>query len=78
LFQTTEIEAGEETPSDEVARLRESVSWGWQRYSSSAVRVIRVPGNHISMLLEPHVRTLADHLNELLTPARAQVRDGSS
>jgi thioesterase domain-containing protein len=40
--------------------------------------VIRVPGNHISMLLEPHVRTLADHLNELLTPARAQVRDGSS
>ena len=70
LFQSTESEPGEELPSDEVRLLRESVSWGWQRYSSSVVRVIRVPGNHISMLLEPHVRTLADHLNALLAPAQ--------
>jgi thioesterase domain-containing protein/acyl carrier protein len=77
LFKSTESEAGEEPPSDEVARLRGSVSWGWQRYSSSVVRVIRVPGNHISMLLEPHVRTLAEHLSELLTPARTQGLDGA-
>jgi amino acid adenylation domain-containing protein len=76
LFRSTE--SGEEPPSAEVARLRESDSWGWQPYSSSAVRVIRVPGDHIGMLLEPHVRTLAGHLNELLTPALTQGLDGSS
>ncbi len=78
LFQSTENEPGEEPRSAEAARLRESVSWGWQRYSSSAVRVTRVPGNHVTMLLEPHVRTLADHLNQLLTPAREKSLDAAS
>ena len=78
LFQSTENEPGEEPPSAEVARLRESVSWGWQRYSSSAVRVTRVPGDHVTMLLEPHVRTLADQLNELLTPVRGKTLDAAS
>ena len=77
LFRSTESEPGEEPPSDEVALLRESASWGWQRYSSSAVRVIHVPGNHVTMLLEPQVRTLAEHLNELLTPARGAGQDGA-
>jgi thioesterase domain-containing protein len=78
LFQSSEDEPCGEPPSAAVARLRESDSWGWQRYSSSAVRVTRVPGNHVTMLLEPHVRTLADRLNELLTPARGKTLDAAS
>lgn len=41
--------------------------WGWQAFSTAPVRVIRAPGTHLSMLAEPHVKTLAalltDHLS---------------
>ncbi|MGH9668055.1 MAG: alpha/beta fold hydrolase, partial [Bryobacteraceae bacterium] len=63
LFQAVDSEPEEEIPSPEVAALRASKAWGWERFSSTAPRIFKVPGNHLTMLLEPHVRTLVDHLN---------------
>ncbi|ETX03409.1 MAG: hypothetical protein ETSY1_00165 [Candidatus Entotheonella factor] len=36
--------------------------WGWRAYTQRPVQVSWVPGNHGSMLYEPHVHTLAAHL----------------
>ncbi len=47
---------------------------GWQRHTAQPVRIVSVPGNHVSMMRAPHVQELADRLravvsNELLAPA---------
>ncbi|MGE3277009.1 MAG: condensation domain-containing protein [Vicinamibacterales bacterium] len=39
---------------------------GWSPFSSAGVRAIVAPGTHISMLMNPRVRTLARHLFEVL------------
>jgi amino acid adenylation domain-containing protein len=36
--------------------------WGWGRLSAEPVSVYAVPGDHHTMLSEPHVQTLAGHL----------------
>ena len=38
---------------------------GWSKLVNN-VRIIDVPGDHISMLLEPHVRIVAERIDELL------------
>jgi amino acid adenylation domain-containing protein len=35
---------------------------GWDKYSSESTQVVEVPGNHFSMLLEPHIHELAKQL----------------
>jgi len=37
-------------------------TWGWNQFSSQPVEVDIVPGNHITMLGEPHVQVLAEKL----------------
>ncbi|HEY3570221.1 MAG TPA: amino acid adenylation domain-containing protein [Thermoanaerobaculia bacterium] len=39
---------------------------GWERLSPHPVDRVDVPGDHITLLAEPHVRTLADRLRTLL------------
>lgn len=41
-------------------------TWGWSRVSSLPVRLELVPGNHFTMMAEPHVRILADRLQFFL------------
>ncbi|HST60359.1 MAG TPA: thioesterase domain-containing protein, partial [Longimicrobium sp.] len=43
---------------------------GWARHSSVPVELRWVPGNHITMTTEPHVRTLAELMRESLGSAR--------
>jgi amino acid adenylation domain-containing protein len=43
---------------------------GWSRLSSSPVVLRWVPGNHITMTTEPHVRVLAELVRESLEAAR--------
>ncbi len=44
----------------------EGAASGWTQYTSNSVKLIAVPGNHHSMMLEPNVRILAQNLkNEL-------------
>ena len=43
---------------------------GWGEASGAQVHVHEVPGNHFSMLSEPHVRTLAEALGSVIGLAR--------
>jgi thioesterase domain-containing protein len=42
----------------------------WTRYMP-ALRVVEVPGNHDSMVLEPNVRVLASHIKNCIKEAEA-------
>lgn len=39
---------------------------GWQKYTSRPVRIVDVPGNHVTMMQPPNVQTLARRLSECL------------
>lgn len=41
-------------------------TWGWQEFAKGPVELIFVPGNHITMIAQPHVRVLAERLTECL------------
>jgi thioesterase domain-containing protein len=44
---------------------------GWRRVVSGPVEIHTVPGNHLSLMAEPHVRTLAERLRGCLERALA-------
>lgn len=46
---------------------------GWERVCSS-LEIIDVPGGHLSLLQQPHVRTLAQALKQVLAGCSAQVK----
>ncbi|NEQ74589.1 MAG: amino acid adenylation domain-containing protein [Okeania sp. SIO2C9] len=59
LFRTSEVY------QDELGMLGEiptDPTWGWNQYSCKPVEVKVVPGNHTTMLGEPHVMVLAEKL----------------
>src|SRR5262249_51730766 len=39
---------------------------GWSHYTKCPVQVITVPGTHLTMFSEPHVKGLADRIRECL------------
>ena len=69
LFKTLEMFQLEETPesgemnvSQEVLEIRNEPSWGWSRFSDGPVVVHQVPGDHLTMMVPPHVEHLAKQL----------------
>jgi thioesterase domain-containing protein len=44
---------------------------GWDQVVTGHLEIVPVPGDHASLLLEPHLRTLATRLTETLTRARS-------
>ena len=58
LFRASEATAGQ------AQNLTAGDDYGWGRYSSGPVRVHDVPGDHLSMMTEPHVGKLAQVLGE--------------
>lgn len=65
LFKAAEADPGLERPTVT------DPSFGWASYCVRPVTVIEVPGTHITMLTEPHVRVLAGHIR-----AARDVADG--
>src|SRR5262249_41788670 len=60
LFRAT---AGRGAAADEPCGGRyDDPMLGWGRRATRGVRVIEIPGGHSSMLQEPHVGVLAEHL----------------
>jgi len=53
-----------------------ATSLGWEEFSAEAVEVRVVPGDHITMMTEPHVRVLADHVASSLGLAEAAQAPG--
>jgi thioesterase domain-containing protein len=45
------------------ARFAGTTSLGWQRYVDGELETVRVPGEHISILLDPHVHVLAAEIS---------------
>ena len=52
--------------SDEEIGFAKSVREGWARIATGALEVIVVPGDHFTMVKEPHVRVLAARIKERL------------
>ena len=74
LFKALEEDPDDDaTPAGFVAVTRQT-GWGWERFASGSVRVFDVPGAHLSMLTDPHVRTLARAMDEALTAADVALR----
>ena len=44
----------------------------WQRWSTEALEIHEIPGDHNSIFEEPHVRVLADRLIECVQRARSE------
>jgi thioesterase domain-containing protein/acyl carrier protein len=44
---------------------------GWSELAQGPLEVVEVPGDHVSIVDEPYVRVLAEHLTEALERARA-------
>jgi thioesterase domain-containing protein len=59
LFRATSGEAADEP----FAQRFDDPLLGWGRRSTGGVKVIDIPGGHYSMLQEPNVRVMADHMN---------------
>ncbi|MBN3736660.1 non-ribosomal peptide synthetase [Burkholderia sp. Tr-20390] len=66
LFRSTERDPDDYAPSPEIAQLRLDPAWGWSRFSTLPVAVTDVPGDHLTMLLDPHAGALAAHVNSFL------------
>ncbi|MEL7006250.1 MAG: thioesterase domain-containing protein, partial [Bacteroidota bacterium] len=43
---------------------------GWEKLCSNPIKLVKVPGNHNSMLFEPHVRTVAEKFNQYLNSVK--------
>ncbi|NEP09935.1 MAG: hypothetical protein F6K14_06875 [Symploca sp. SIO2C1] len=46
--------------------------FGWGRFSAGPVEIYQVPGNHLSMVAEPHVQILAQKLMTCIKQAQAK------
>lgn len=42
---------------------------GWGRFSEKPVQIAEVPGNHVTMIAEPHAEVLAQKLDEFMEKA---------
>ena len=65
--------AKETDPEAEPSEIRQrDGSWGWQDFTSEPVEMYDVPGDHITMFAEPHVRGLADQLKTAIEKAQGK------
>ncbi|MFN6486982.1 MULTISPECIES: non-ribosomal peptide synthetase [unclassified Nostoc] len=75
----TFFRASEDNPEDfqsvaEFSEILKDPAWGWNEFSAEPVEVYFVPGDHVTMMTEPHVQILADRLQVCID--RAQVNSG--
>jgi thioesterase domain-containing protein/acyl carrier protein len=63
---------------DGLRQRNEDLSLGWNRLIKGGVEIRKVPGDHLSMHVEPHVRRLAGELRSCIDEARARQRDGGA
>jgi thioesterase domain-containing protein/acyl carrier protein len=61
---TAELNPGwsEDGSVSEIVKLYQDPTKGWSTFSAMPVRAIAIPGYHATLLFEPHVHTLAQHL----------------
>jgi amino acid adenylation domain-containing protein len=62
-------EALVEESSEFNSKTLEDSTWGWSKFSSEPVDLCFVPGNHITMMTQPHVQVLAERLKACIHKA---------
>jgi len=70
----TLLRASEFHPEDTTLpteNLLEDPTWGWGQLSAEPVEIHVVPGDHLTMMAEPHVQVLAERLRACLDKAQA-------
>ena len=69
--------AGELNPWDAATWLSDSIqqqeNYGWDKIASTSLDTFVVPGDHVTMMVEPYVQNLAEHLKVCLRKAQATV-----
>ena len=61
LFRSTEV-VSHEFVNETVLKIAQDSTWGWSNLTAESVDVHFVPGDHHTMMTEPHVRVLAELL----------------
>ncbi|MEI2579454.1 amino acid adenylation domain-containing protein [Scytonema sp. PRP1] len=70
LFRANEV-SSEELASKFPSEILEDLTWGWNKFSVEPVNVHFVPGDHMTMMAQPHVQVLAEQLKVCIEKARA-------
>jgi amino acid adenylation domain-containing protein len=70
LFRASEVDL-EEAASKELSEILRHPTWGWDELSVEPVESHIVPGDHITMMTEPHVQVLAEQLRICLDRVQA-------
>jgi thioesterase domain-containing protein/acyl carrier protein len=66
LFRSSEVNPEEVIGDDQFSEILRDAAWGWGQFSEEPVEVHVVPGDHITMMTEPHVQVLAERLKACL------------
>ncbi|WP_166481988.1 amino acid adenylation domain-containing protein [Scytonema sp. UIC 10036] len=53
--------------------LLQDLVWGWSAFSSEPVDIQFVPGDHVTMMTQPHVQVLAERLKGCIQKAQAKI-----
>lgn len=76
--QITLLRASEVHPEDDFlpdeATTQKDQTWGWSQLSGQPIDFQMVPGNHFTMMMEPHVKTLAQQLKLCLVKPQDERR----
>ncbi|MDF5720953.1 MAG: amino acid adenylation domain-containing protein [Rhizonema sp. PD37] len=59
----------EDSASELPSKILQDVVWGWGEFSAEPVNIHFVPGNHITMMTQPHVQVLAEELRACIQEA---------
>lgn len=70
LFQSEDIRPEFDELRFQAAGVYREPAWGWQNLCQDFVKVYRVPGDHITMMTQPHIQILAERLNSCLARVR--------
>ncbi|MFN6478153.1 non-ribosomal peptide synthetase [Nostoc sp. DedQUE07] len=75
LLRASETATVDESNSEVPAEILQDLTWGWGNFSDKPVDVHFVPGNHVTMINQPHVQILAERLQACIEQAQKATDD---
>ena len=76
FLRASETSAVEESHSEVISEILQDSTWGWSKFSTEPVDIHFVPGNHVTMMNQPHVQVLAERLKACIEEAQETTGDG--
>lgn len=50
--------------------MQQEKAFGWDKFTNASLEIFSVPGDHVTMMTEPNVQILAQHLKTCLSAKR--------